>query len=120
MIEYTVKKYDNKTEWWLNGKLHREDGPAREWKNGTKEWWLNGKQHRTDGPAIEWDNGNKEWWLNGKQHREDGPAVEYVSGYKAWWINGKRLTETEFNNRNKITIELTQDQLDQIKKQGII
>jgi len=24
--------------------LHREDGPAVEWINGTKQWWLNGKQ----------------------------------------------------------------------------
>ena len=30
--------------WWLNGKLHREDGPAREYVNGHKEWWLNSKE----------------------------------------------------------------------------
>ena len=31
MIEYTVKVYDNgDKEWYLNGKLHREDGPAIE------------------------------------------------------------------------------------------
>ena len=31
--------------WWLNGKLHREDGPAVEWPNGNKEWWLNDKPY---------------------------------------------------------------------------
>jgi hypothetical protein len=44
--------------------------------DGTKQWWLNGKYHREDGPAIEHANGDKEWYLNGKRHREDGPACE--------------------------------------------
>ena len=35
---------------------------------GAKEWWLNGKLHREDGPAIEWADGSKEWYLNGKLH----------------------------------------------------
>ena len=48
-IEYTVKVYSN----------------------GTKKWFLNGKFHREDGPAIEFSNGNKEWLVNGKRHRED-------------------------------------------------
>lgn len=31
-----------------------------------KTWWLNGKRHREDGPAI--DNGySKQWWLNGER-----------------------------------------------------
>ena len=37
MIEYTVKVYPNGDKYWcLNGKLHREDGPAIEWANGDK------------------------------------------------------------------------------------
>ena len=62
------KTYSNGTkEWWLNGKRHREGGPATEWRNGHKEWWLNGKRHREDGPAIEWSNGAKEWYLDGEE-----------------------------------------------------
>ena len=34
--------------------------------NGTKEWCLNGKRHREDGPAIEYSNGAKSWYLNDK------------------------------------------------------
>jgi hypothetical protein len=34
--------------------------------NGTKQWYLNGKRHREDGPAIERADGTKEWFLNGK------------------------------------------------------
>ena len=42
MIEYTVKVYDNGDKWWyLNGKRHREDGPAIEWADGSKFWYLN-------------------------------------------------------------------------------
>lgn len=45
MIEYTVKVYQNgDKEWWLNGKRHREDGPACEWADGDKKWYLNGKE----------------------------------------------------------------------------
>ena len=58
---------------------------------GDKEWFLNGKLHREDGPACEYSDGSKEWWLNGRRHREDGPACEYVSGDKHWYSNGKFL-----------------------------
>ena len=44
MIEYTVKVYDGGDKYWyLNGKRHREDGPAVERVNGYKSWWLNDK-----------------------------------------------------------------------------
>ena len=44
MIEYTVKVYSNGTKYWyLNDRLHREDGPAVERANGYKYWYLNGK-----------------------------------------------------------------------------
>ena len=58
-----------------------------EW--GTKTWWLNGKRHREDGPAVEWASGTKIWWLHGKRHREDGPAFEDADGHKEWWLNDK-------------------------------
>jgi hypothetical protein len=44
MITYTVKVNEYKTKfWYLNDNLHREDGPAVEWADGTKSWYLNGK-----------------------------------------------------------------------------
>ena len=69
--------------------------------NGIKEWFLNGKLHREDGPAVELATGYKEWWINGKRHREDGPAVEYANGNKRWFLNGKELTEKEFLSRKR-------------------
>jgi hypothetical protein len=96
MIEYTVKVYSNGTmEWYLNGKLHREDGPAVERSNGNKYWYLNGKRHREDGPAIEHSSGYKAWYLDGKRHCGDGPAIKWPNGAKSWYLGGKELTEQE-------------------------
>jgi hypothetical protein len=65
-------------------------------KYGTKRWRLNGKRHREDGPAIEYSDGSKRWYLNGKLHREDGPAIEYPNGTKHWYLNGKEVTKDYF------------------------
>ena len=48
MKEYTVKVYNDRTEWFLNGKFHREDGPAVEWADCYKVWCLNGRQLTED------------------------------------------------------------------------
>ena len=102
MIEYTVKVYDNgDIYWFINGKKHREDGPAVEYSHGDREWYLNGVRHREDGPAVECTNGNKEWYLNGKLNREDGPAIEYHNGSKDWYLNGEDLTEEKFLQRTQ-------------------
>jgi hypothetical protein len=55
---------DGTHEWFLNGKLHRTDGPARIYTNGTQAWCIHRKKHRTDGPALIWADGRKTWWLN--------------------------------------------------------
>jgi hypothetical protein len=86
--------------WEVDGKLHRENGPAIEAKSGTKVWYINGLQHRDDGPAMETHCGKKVWFKHGKAHREDGPAVEdEVNGLnlKEWWIDGVKYSEQEFN-----------------------
>ncbi len=57
-----------------------------------KYWFLNGKLHREDGPAVECANGTKYWYLNGQRHREDGPAVEYANGSKLWFLNGQKYS----------------------------
>jgi hypothetical protein len=78
---------------------------------GSIYWHLNGKLHREDGPAVECSNGNKAWYLNGKLHREDGPAVEYSNGAKYWYLNDELLTEEEFNKRMTPTVEMTMAQI---------
>ena len=90
MKEYTVKVYENRTTWYLNGKLHREYGPA-----------------------VERNNGSKAWYLNNRLHREDGPAIEDVDGNKKWFLHGVELTESEFNAKVKkeMTIAEIEEQL---------
>jgi hypothetical protein len=100
MKTYTVKIDGRGTKfWYLNGELHREDGPAVEYANGNKYWYFNDKFHRENGPAIEWASGAKFWHRNGRRHREDGPAIEYADGDKEWYLNGEKLTEKQFNKR---------------------
>ena len=64
-------------------------------KDKTKRWYLNNKLHRDDGPAVEWSNGDKAWWVNGYRHRNDGPALMYLSGSKYWYLNGKQYSSKE-------------------------
>lgn len=97
MKEYTVKVFDDRKEWFQGGVLHREDGPAVEYLNGTNFWYLNNELHREDGPAVEYLNGYKAWFLNNEKHRRDGPAIEFPDGRKEWWINGIEYTEEKFN-----------------------
>ena len=59
--------------------------------DGEKRWTLNGKLHREDGPAFEEPDGSKFWYLNGNLHREDGPAVEEPDGRKYWFLNDEEV-----------------------------
>ncbi len=36
-----------------------------------KVWYVNGKKHRDDGPAVEYPNGHKFWWLDGKSYSQE-------------------------------------------------
>lgn len=77
--------YDDKKgyEYRLNGLLHRDDGPARIYSNGTTQWYQNGLLHRRDGPAVE---ANHEYckkivyYQHGEKHNEKGPA--YVETWR--------------------------------------
>ena len=113
-ITYEVTVDQRATKWKLNGKLHREDGPACERANGDKIWYINAKLHRDDGPAIESVAGNKFWFINGEYHRTDGPAIEYADGTKEWYINDKLLTEEQFNQRTNPVVEMTIAEIEQL------
>jgi hypothetical protein len=62
-------------------------------ERGTKCWYLNGLLHREDGPAMIFANGTKFWFLNNKRHREDGPAAEYPDDTNIWYLNDDCLGE---------------------------
>ena len=84
-----VEFVNGSTAWYFHGKQHRTDGPAVEFGN-YKVWYFHGQYHRTDGPAILHQNGDKEWLQFGEKHRTDGPADERANGNKEWWWRGLR------------------------------
>ena len=55
--------------------LHRDNGPAIEWTDGSKRWYKEGRRHRLDGPACENNDGHKEYWIEGK-HIENVNSIE--------------------------------------------
>ena len=96
MIKYEVTVNDEGTEYWyLNDKLHREDGPAIKYTDGSESWYLNDKLHRVDGPAVTYADGYEAWWLNDKLHREDGSAIKCTNGSEEWWLNGCKVTKED-------------------------
>lgn len=94
-----VEYIDGSKYWYENGLLHREDYPAIECSD-RKCWYQNGKYHRMYGPAVDIFGKFKCWYQYGKKHRLDGPAVEYYNGNKFWYIDDKEYTENEFNKLN--------------------
>ena len=97
-------------KYWAIEQLYKEvfeDTGANELiigPNESKYWRLNGKLHRENGPAVEFSNGpivkdaigGKKWYINGELHRENGPAIEWSNGEQEWYIDGKELTEEQF------------------------
>ena len=99
--KYGTIRYYNKER-----QLHRLDGPAVEYNDGSKEWYQNGNLHRLDGPARENSNGHKAWYQNGELHRLDGPAREWSDGTREWWIEGKYYkTEKEWEKARCPSLE---------------
>lgn len=93
-IKPTEYKLNNYEKWFNFGVLHRDvskDGVHRpafiDNKKNIKKWFLNGKLHRVDGPAVT----NKKivcYYLNGELHRVDGPAI-IDDMCEKWFLNGK-------------------------------
>jgi hypothetical protein len=83
-------------KYMLDGKLHREDGPAIAGIGGNKKWFINDKLHREDGPAVVSTSGYKSWWVNDKLHRTDGPAIIHGNGTTEYHFNGTQVSEGDF------------------------
>jgi len=61
-------------------------------KDGAKRWYNeNGDLHRLDGPAIIYSDGTKYWYRNGRCYRTDGPAIIYPGGFERWFIKGREI-----------------------------
>jgi len=70
------------------------------WK---EEWWVDGRLHREDGPAIlifNKETGKKyleKWYLNGKLHRENDPA------WVVYDVNTDQVIEEKFYKKGRKT-----------------
>ena len=131
--------YDNgnicSEEYYLDGKPHREDGPAKIAynQNGNikiKEYYINGKRHREDGPAlIAYGNINCEvYYINDELHRENGPAwIEYDANgnisTRVYYLNGKdfgKFIKNRTININKDLIIKEENNINKLKLMKII
>jgi hypothetical protein len=106
-------------KWYVNNRLHREDGPAYESAEGPNFYYLNGKcltLHEfitnvvTDANSYENYREYKvrvfysrtEWWLGHKLHRENGPAIIFNDGTKFWYFYGIPCSnEDEYDERRR-------------------
>ena len=96
--------------WYLDGQLHREDGPAVMSYDAfgslnNEVWWNRGRIHRIGGPAILYylvDVKRTETWCqDNEKHREDGPAVISYNDkgrieIQEWWIRGDKRRTTHY------------------------
>jgi hypothetical protein len=100
--------------WYLDGAVHRKDGPAmvyesgRGWDDKLEEWWLNNEKHRVGGPAVVYEPGRsvgdilEEWWRGGKLHRAMGSAKVYLASPEttcrtifAWWMANREYQRAD-------------------------
>lgn len=66
--EFLIKKYPNCKHYFSYGQKHREgDLPAVIFDTGYKEYWKNGNLHRVNGPAIIFSDGTKLFYLEGRR-----------------------------------------------------
>ena len=92
---YAQKHVDKLKQYITKNIIERNKVVCTNDRIGGKTWHINGKPHREDGPAAIDQDGNKYWYINGKRHRKDGPAIEYADGTKEWWLNGIAINPEE-------------------------
>lgn len=57
-----------------------------EYSNGSKEWFLDGVLHREDGPAAEFSSGDKFWYYHGEYiNCSSQEEFERIIKLKAFW-----------------------------------
>lgn len=73
MTKYYVKTDRGSEFWYKDPQLkirHRVFGPSSSW-NGMIWWRQFGKLHRENGPAMIWPNGSVAYWLHDTYYEKD-------------------------------------------------
>lgn len=92
--------------WHVSAVLHRVNGPALRWQDGTDEWFEGGRRHRVGFPAVVGSDGLREWhqYRNSSApanresnfytlqsdenyYRAHGPSVLRPDGLRFWGID---------------------------------
>ena len=101
-METYIQKDENGSKFYYRDEkmttLHKEDGPAMIWEDGTKAWYRDGVLHREDGPAVEYADGNRSWYHHGKLHRAGGPALELTDEEDEYYVHGNHYTRDEYRS----------------------
>jgi hypothetical protein len=80
----------------------------KEYKDGTIEYYLNGILHCENGPAIIKSSGCMLWYRHGVLHRTNGPAIEPHEGVARYFLTGIEYSSDEFDKfSEKNTIHIT-------------
>lgn len=108
--------------WFEDGKLHRSDGPAITYADGTKEWWIRGRRHRQGAASVvvakgaRWNNwqpvghmssrkrmpltGPAElYYSHGQLHNVSGPALRAQGRRDQYWLEGEKLTNHQWQKQ---------------------
>jgi hypothetical protein len=84
---------DGTQVWYQYNQKHRLDGAAFIAPRGAQVWYQNNQRHRLDGPAVVYADGRQDWYQNNQLHRVDGPAVIHANGGQDWWLYGVEYEE---------------------------
>lgn len=74
--------------WYKNNLLHKEGEPATIDILNNKHWFIDGKLHREDGPAIERGN------ISSRSNRWFIQGIEYTEEEFEIYLENKKLNET--------------------------
>ena len=77
--------------WYKNGTIHRDDGPAATYPDGTQVWLKDGMRHRNAGPAVIYHNGDQYWY------KDDQPYEPSAHDLMVWKMNEKEQTKKHEN-----------------------
>ena len=86
---------------------HCLDGPAFVDTNSTfKSWWVNGKRHREDGPAVINEDASVEWWYDDEQYKTAELWAIAVMTYQHKATTAEEIQEFLQSILQKLTTDL--------------
>ena len=102
-VSGNINNPGSKIKEFLNLRHNQDGGPAYVMYNDENEvtvskWYFMGRLHREDGPAVVYKDGSCYWYYNNNLHRDAGPArcpaSEYLlslppASYHTWYRHGE-------------------------------